>query len=294
MTAIRLLKHEPVSLKVHPELDETWVHQRIKEDPSILGLGPNLRVLDSERRQAKAGRLDILLVDDEAEPARRFEVEVQLGATDASHIVRCVEYWDNERRRYPRYEHRPVLVAEDITSRFFNIIQLFGKAIPIIAIKMVASKVGDGLLLHFVTVLDEAPHSPEEEEESRESPAATRAYWDSRSSEESMGVVDKMFELFAESNAAVQPHFTQSYISAFVGSKSGWSLAMFPRKKFVIVSLDFDEPEAATEWRAKLEASGLEVTSKYPEHVAFRLTPETLERSVNSVRAMLKVAYGGD
>jgi hypothetical protein len=294
MAEVKLLKHKVVSLKAHPDLDEAWVHQQIKDDPSILGLGDNLRVQESERRQAKAGRLDILLVDDEAEPGRRYEVEVQLGATDASHIVRCVEYWDNERRRYPRYEHRPVLVAEDITSRFFNVIQLFGKAIPIVAIKMVASKVGDGLVLQFVKVLDETPHSPEEEEESRVSPAADRAYWERRGSRESMQVLDALFKLFAMSNATVQAHFTQSYIVPYVGSKSGWSLLMRPRKKFVIVSVAFDEPEEANGWKAKLGAAGLDSEGSYPEEVTFRLTPETLERNREVVTEMLKAAYAGD
>jgi hypothetical protein len=32
-----------------------------------------------------------------------------LGATDESHIIRCIEYWDIERRRYPAYEHCAVL-----------------------------------------------------------------------------------------------------------------------------------------------------------------------------------------
>ena len=66
---------------------------------------------------------DLLLQD--ADSNRRYEVEVQLGATDESHIIRTIEYWDIERRRYPQYEHTAVIVAEDITSRFLNIISLF-------------------------------------------------------------------------------------------------------------------------------------------------------------------------
>ncbi len=39
----------------------------------------------------KAGRLDLLLQDANQ---RRYEVEIQLGATDESHIIRTIEYWD--------------------------------------------------------------------------------------------------------------------------------------------------------------------------------------------------------
>src|SRR3989442_11609419 len=42
----------------------------------------------------------------------------------SSHIIRTIEYWDNERRRYPAYEHIAVLVAEQVTARFLNVIGL--------------------------------------------------------------------------------------------------------------------------------------------------------------------------
>ena len=43
----------------------------------------------------------------------RFE-----SATDESHIIRTIEYWDIERKRYRQYDHTAVIVAEDITSGF--------------------------------------------------------------------------------------------------------------------------------------------------------------------------------
>jgi hypothetical protein len=86
-----------------------------------LGLG-DLVLRDRERRQTKAGRLDLLLQDPNS--YKRYEVELQLGPTDETHIIRCIEYWDIERKRYPQYEHCAVLVAEDITSRFLNVVSL--------------------------------------------------------------------------------------------------------------------------------------------------------------------------
>ena len=68
--------------------------------PALLNLG-DLVVKDKERRQPHAGRLDLLLQD--ADTDRRYEVELQLGRTDESHVVRTIEYWDIERRRYPQY-----------------------------------------------------------------------------------------------------------------------------------------------------------------------------------------------
>ena len=47
----------------------------------------------------------------------RYEIEIQLGATDPSHIVRTIEYWDMEKKRYPQYDHCAVIIAEEITGR---------------------------------------------------------------------------------------------------------------------------------------------------------------------------------
>jgi hypothetical protein len=98
------LKYEKLSklsIRSHTELSERWVQERIAEDPSILGLG-DVILKDKERIQSGAGRLDLLL--QEADANRRYEVEIQLGRTDESHIIRTIEYWDIERKRYPQYE----------------------------------------------------------------------------------------------------------------------------------------------------------------------------------------------
>lgn len=125
-TVMEFRKSRPVSLKSHPVYSEKWLQQQIVEDTTLLGLG-ELEVKDVERRQPRAGRLDLLLSDPET--LTRYEVEIQLGATDEAHIIRTIEYWDIEKSRYPRYEHVAVIVAEDITSRFLNVISLFNKTI---------------------------------------------------------------------------------------------------------------------------------------------------------------------
>src|SRR5689334_20932239 len=112
-------------------LDERWLQDRIDEDPSILGLGPEVQVLRREKSQPAGGRIDFVLYDPEQE--LRYEVEVMLGVLDESHIIRTIEYWDIERQRYPSYDHRAVIVAESITARFFNVIRLLNRAVPLIA-----------------------------------------------------------------------------------------------------------------------------------------------------------------
>src|SRR5215831_15010833 len=99
-------------VKLNDYFDEVWLQRQIEEDPTILGLG-ELVVLRRERRQSSGGRLDFLLHDPDTETL--YELEIMLGATDESHIIRTIEYWDLESRKNPSKEHRAVIVAERIT-----------------------------------------------------------------------------------------------------------------------------------------------------------------------------------
>ena len=71
-----------------------------------------------------------------------------------SHIIRTIEYWDNEKRRWPQRQHTAVLVAESITRRFFNVIHMLSHSIPIIAIQANVIEVGGVKSLNFIKVLD--------------------------------------------------------------------------------------------------------------------------------------------
>ena len=142
------------------------MQELVAEDPSILGLG-DLVLRDKERIQPNAGRLDLLLQDPETQ--RRYEVELQLGATDETHIIRTIEYLDIERKRYPQYDHCDVLIAETVTSRFLNVVSLFNGTIPLIALQMQALKVGDNITLIFSTVMDEFSCGRVDEDEDAES-----------------------------------------------------------------------------------------------------------------------------
>ena len=175
------LKPERLSLKGHPDLNEKWVQELIADDPSILGLG-DLVLRDIERRQPRAGRLDLLLQDSDSQ--RRYEVEIQLGSTDESHIIRTIEYWDIEKKRYPQYDHCAVLVAEDVTSRFLNVLSLFNGTMPFIAIQMQALQVGDNVTLVFTKVMDEFSRGLVDEDEDAEAVSTDRAYWEQRATRE--------------------------------------------------------------------------------------------------------------
>ena len=131
--------------------DEYWLQDLIFENPNCLCLG-ELDVIERERRQSSGGRLDILLKNPEDDTM--YEVEIMLGETDETHIIRTIEYWDNESRRWPQRQHFAVLVAEHINRRFFNVIQLLSHSIPIIAIQASLLEVHGKRALFFSKILD--------------------------------------------------------------------------------------------------------------------------------------------
>lgn len=224
---IKYEKLTPVPLVSHAGVDEQWVKERIKEDPAILNLGSDLFVKDVERIQK--GRLDLLL--QESDGVGRYEVEVQLGDTDPSHIIRTIEYWDIERKRYPQYEHTAVLVAENITSRFFNVIGLFNGAIPLIAIQMSAFEWEGKLGLHFTKVLDVMPLGLVGEDEEVQEPA-DRAYWEKqRGNKTSMALTDELLQLINVSlEGTYQLGFVRSYIGLTQDGRARNFVAFKPQK----------------------------------------------------------------
>jgi hypothetical protein len=131
--------------------DEYWLQKQIYENPACLGLG-ELEAIGKERLQSSGGRLDLLLKDPEDDSM--YEVEVMLGETDETHIIRTIEYWDNEKRRWPQRQHFAVLVAEHINRRFFNVIHLLSHSIPIIAIQASLLQSNGVKSLFFTKVLD--------------------------------------------------------------------------------------------------------------------------------------------
>lgn len=131
--------------------NEFWLRDRIYDDPTILGLG-NLQAVTKEKSLPQGGRLDLLL--ENQDDGSMYEVEIQMGATDESHIIRTIEYWDIGRRRWPRRSHTAVLVAETITSRFFNVVSLLSQVVPIIGIQANIVQVGETDALHFTKIIN--------------------------------------------------------------------------------------------------------------------------------------------
>jgi len=282
----KLYKPEKINLAKHPSIKESWIQEQIANDPSILGLG-DLVLKDKERSQPKAGRLDILLQDTTTN--RRYEVEIQLGATDETHIIRTIEYWDIERRRYPQYDHCAVIIAEDITSRFLNIISLFNGHIPLIAIQMNAFKFGDDIALIFTKVLDELPLGlVDEDEEVRE--VTDRDYWVKRGSLDTVKMGDDILEINKTFSSQSELKYNKFYIGFSENGHTNNSTIIRPRKKDLNVEIRLPQSE---EVQKLIDDAGLDDMGydKQWGRYRIRLSKTDLKSKRDVILELMKRAY---
>ena len=279
--------HERFSLKTHPDFSEKWVQELIANDPSILGLG-DLVLRDRERVHPRAGRLDLLLQDPETK--RRYEVELQLGSTDEAHIIRTIEYWDIERKRYPQYDHCAVLIAEDITSRFLNVVSLFNGTIPLIAIQMQALKIGESITLVFTTVIDELSRGYVDEDEDAEAAPTDRPYWEKRGSKATVGLADQVLALLKDLDPSLELKYNKFYIGL---SKDGqpYNFIQFrPRKSQIHFELKLSQSD---ELDTKIEEAGLETLGydKRWGRYRLRLTKDDVKSKGTVLKELARTAY---
>lgn len=250
---MKLVKLKTISLKNHPECNERWLHDGIAQDPTIIGIG-DVVLKDRERIHVGAGRLDLLLQD--ADGHGRYEVEIQLGSTDESHIIRTIEYWDIERRRYPQYDHTAVIVAEDITSRFLNVISLFNGFIPIMALQISAIETAEGIGLHFTTVLDTVRLGFLDEDEETSEPT-DRNFWESvRGTPETVQLADEILEISREFAPSAKQSYNKYYIGFWVDGKPCNFAVCRPQKNALRIEIRLPQSE---EYDEIISTSGLEI-----------------------------------
>ena len=240
-----VVQPEFVSLANDPIINEAWLHRCIINTPEILGLGA-LTYLDHERPQHTGGRLDLLLKDDSD---TRYAVEVQLGRLDESHLVRAIEYWDIERRRFPQYDHVAVVVAEDVTSRFLNVISLLNRTIPIIAVQLKGVKVEGHFSLIGTKVIDLMPVGEAEEDQRQ---IADKTYWVQHTPEPSMKIIDQLLAMVNEVHEEAYPRYTRSYVSVTLDGRVRNFLLFSNNRSGVGAGFRIPEDDCLTKWIDKV------------------------------------------
>jgi hypothetical protein len=280
---IELRKSTPVELRA-VGLDEKWLQDRISDDPSLLGLG-ELEIAGHEHRQPIGGRIDFLMRDTESETF--YEVEIMLGALDESHIIRTIEYWDVERQRRPAFEHRAVIVAEHITSRFFNVLRLLNRAVPMIAVQLNAFKIDDSVVLHPVTVLNVIEEIANLDVDQVEQ--ADRAYWERKSDPASLAVMDRIVSLLRADH--IEPRLTYNRYHVALGT-SGYNFCWFhPRKSPGHCHIELRVGvESRDSILASLQGGGVDASPRRGESLTFSVTSKSVESHSAALREVLKRA----
>tara|TARA_Y100001978_G_C23691597_1_gene435149 strand:+ start:58 stop:969 length:912 start_codon:yes stop_codon:yes gene_type:complete len=287
LLSILNMKHirlQTINLKTHNELNEKWLQEVIAEDPSIIGLG-DVILKDKERIQTGAGRLDLLMQDTDGNG--RYEIEIQLGSTDESHIIRTIEYWDIERRRYPQYDHTAVIIAEDITSRFLNVISLFNGFIPLMALQVTAIKTEEGVGLQFTKVLDTVTLGMVDEDEDV-SEVTDRDYWLKRATPKTVGMVDKIFDLSKDFIDDIELNYTKHYIGFKVNNRANNFSLSRPQKGGVKLSIRLPKSEETSE---RISSAELDILNYWRGMYQIRLTEKELRDNKEVISQLMKEAF---
>ena len=235
-------------------VDEAWLQAQIWENPSCLGLG-ELEGVTKERAISSGGRLDILLknpIDDSM-----YEVETMLGDTDPDHIVRTIEYWDLVKRKWPQRQHYAVLVAERITKRFFNVIQILSDAVPLIAIQVNVVKSPHGLSLHFTKILD--VYEEPDDDTSGDSGTYDEAYWLKRS-KDTLETAKYLFDLTKDVYANPELRFNKYSI---VIASAGYNQLAVRKRSGKNVLVGFRYGDKRDEIQALLDASRVQYNEQH-------------------------------
>lgn len=184
--------------------DEKWLETYILDNASVLGLG-DLDVV-ANQRPAGGGILDLLLRDSDSNTM--YEVEIQLGSTDPSHIMRTIEYWSSEKRKWPNRQHYAVLVAETVTRRFYDVMQELGHAIPFIAIQVALVEIDGKQALQFQTLLD----TYQEPDDETTSEVTDRKFWQGKPTKKHIvEALDIMLTAAKEISPLAQINYTKTY-----------------------------------------------------------------------------------
>lgn len=272
-----------LNLTEEKTITEANIRDFLYDHPEILGdaIGvKNLQPLQREKRQFSGGRIDLLFGDDEN---NRYEVELQLGATDETHIIRSIEYWDIERKRYPKYDHVAVLIAENITGRFFNVISLFHGAIPLIALQLTAIPLPDNKVgLNLTNILDLTVSSADDDTE--QELVTNRAWWEQRSNSTMMTLMDNIFK---EINPLCQ-EFELNYNKFYIGLKKDGIAKNFisfvPQKGNVQLRIHCDENNEIEEL---LSSKHIDIERKYRQY--YQIAFSTIKSFNESKEEILKL-----
>lgn len=263
--------------------DEYWLQDIIYDNPKVLPLG-NLIAVNKEKKQSNGGRLDILLKD--PSDNSMYEVEVMLGETDPSHIIRAIEYWDNEKRKFPQRQHFCVLVAESFDRRYFNVIQLMSLNIPMIAIQADLLEVNNERILNFTKIIDIYSEPEEDESDVKQVNEST---WNNDSPWTNSNA-KTLFDILKDKHDRINFRYTQSYISINIDGRNDYWLCkrMKPTSALLFSVKDEEKAEAI---KKKLEEKDIEYTYNRYKEFMLSVDIESIKKNIDLINEIHSIRH---
>lgn len=184
-----------------------------------------------------------------------------------------------------------MVVAENITARFLNVICLFNGMIPLVAIQMNALKFNDHIGLVFTKVLDQMTLGLVDEDEDVQE-TTDRSYWINRGSQKTVGMCDELLETVKSLDAELELKYNKFYIGLAKNGQPYNFVVFRPKKSFLRI-----EPRLAKsdETQEQLETAGLDVMD-YDDRwgrYRIRLTPADLKKQTEVITQVLTQAFNG-
>ena len=159
-----------------------------------------------------------------------------------------------------------VIVAEEITSRFFNVISLFNGFIPVVAIQMTVLRLDDNRVsLVFTKVLDLLVLGTDEEERVE---LADAGYWEGRSTPGMMKLTRHLHRMIQEQDEGVTLKYNKQYIGLVKNDAPNNYIIMKPRKKKVSFQPRIPRSDEITEI---IDESGLDRLSYDTRNGRYRI-----------------------
>lgn len=182
-----------------------------------------------------------------------------------------------------------MIIAEDITARFLNVISLFNGTIPLIALQMNALTVDGKVTLAFTKVLDEFRRGLEDEDEGAFEPA-DRAYWEARGTKETVAIADELLEILRGFDPKLDLKYNKSYIGLARHGQPDNFVIFRPKKGDLNLEPRLEQTEEIEKLVTNAGLDTLPYEKRWGRY-RIRLDPSSVKRQSKVIAELMKLAY---
>lgn len=182
------------------------------------------------------------------------------------------------------------MIAEDVTSRFLNVISLFNGLAPFIAIQIQALRFGENVTLVFTKVMDELSRGLVDDDEDAEAAPTDRSYWEQRATKQTVAIADDLLAIVRKFDPSLILKYNKFYIGLSREGQPYNFITIRPRKSHIVLELKLPENDDIT---AKIDQAGFETLGYNKRWGLYRLQISKADISQKNevLRDLLKLAH---